>query len=148
MKTTVKTVKKTENFHIDFKFWKKEIENIPFVRLLGMKVTSLDENGIEMRMKVTPKLINYLGVIHGGGVTSLIDTAVFFAIRPFLPKGNGLTTTEIKANFFRAAGLGTLIARANTLHLGTRTAVGEGVILSEDGKLIAKGTVGHLILDK
>ena len=141
-------MKRSSQSKIDFGFWKKEIETIPFVHLLGMKVIALDEEGLEMKMKVTPKLINYLGVIHGGGITSLIDTAVYFAIRPFVPKGKGLTTTEMKTNFFRAVGKGNLIARAKTLHLGARTAVGEAVILDGDGKLIAKGTVGHLILEK
>lgn len=130
---------------IDVEFWKKEVEEIPFARLLGMKVISLDEDGLEMRMKVTPRLFNYLGGIHGGGITSLIDTAAYFAIRPLLPKKKGLATTELKVNFFRAVGEGTLIARAKILHLGTRTAVGEAVILNGDGRVISKGTVGHLI---
>ena len=141
-------MKRSSQSKIDFGFWKKEIENIPFVRLLGMKVISLDEDGVEMRMKVTPKLINYLGGVHGGGIASLIDTAAYFAIRALLPKDKGLTTTEMKANFFRAAGKGTLIAKAKTLHLGTRMAVGEAVILDGEGKVLAKGTVGHLILEK
>jgi uncharacterized protein (TIGR00369 family) len=137
---------KKEESEVDVSFWKREIENIPFVRLLGMKVASLDRNGIEMKMTVTPPLINYLDVVHGGGIASLIDTAAYFAIRPFVPEGKGLTTTEIKINFLRPASKGTLLARGSILHMGSRTAVGEAVILDEDGKLIAKGTVGHLIL--
>ena len=107
---------------------------------------SIGEKGLEMEMRVTPELINYMGGIHGGGIASLIDTAVFFAIRPLLPREKGLTTTEIKVNFFKAIGEGICRAKAKVLHLGRRTAVGEAEVFDGKGALIAKGTVGHVVL--
>ena len=130
----------------DLKLWKRRIEKIPFVLLLGMKVISLDEEGLRMEMKVIPKLLNYFGGVHGGGIVSLIDTAAYFAILPFLPKDNALTTTEIKVNFIRSPRKGKLTARARIIHLGSRTAIGEAEIVNGDGNLVAKGTVGHLII--
>jgi len=130
---------------IDIKAWKKQIEKVPFIHLLGMKLISFDEHGLVMEMKIVPKMINYLGVIHGGTLTSMIDTAVYFAIRPLIPKERELTTTEMKTNFFRAVAKGTLTARARVLHLGKRTAVGEAEIFDGQERLVAKGTVGHLI---
>ena len=128
------------------KVWKRRIENIPFVRLLGMKVISLDEDGLVMEMKVSPKLLNYFDGVHGGGIVSLIDTAAYFAILPFLPKEKALTTTEIKVNFLRSPRKGTLTAKARIIHLGSRTAVGEAEIVDAEESLVAKGTVGHLII--
>lgn len=130
----------------DLKPWKRRVENIPFVRLLGMKVISLDEDGLVMKMKVVPKLLNYFGGVHGGGIVSLIDTAAYFSILPFLPKGKALTTTEIKTNFFRVARKGPLTVKARIVHLGSRTAVGEAEIMDETGNLVAKGMVGHLVI--
>lgn len=138
-------MKKSHESTIDVKGWKERVEKVPFIHLLGMKLVSFNEDTLEMKMKVVPKLINYLGGVHGGAISSLIDTTVYFAIRPFLPQGRGLTTTEIKVNFFCAAQEGILTAKAKILHLGKRTAVGEAEIVDEQGRLIAKGTVGHLI---
>ena len=129
----------------EIKVWKKRIENIPFVRLLGMKVISLDKDGLVMEMKVVPKLLNYFGGVHGGGIVSLIDTAAYFSILPFLSKKKALTTTEIKTNFFRVARKGPLTVKAKIVHLGSRTAVGEAEIVDEAGSLVAKGMVGHLV---
>ena len=130
---------------IDPAILKKDIENVPFIRLLRMKVVSRGENEFEIRMKVLPGMINYFGSIHGGAVVSLIDTAVYFAIRAVLPKEKGLTTTEIKTNFFRGIREGVLSAKVRILYLGNRVAVGEAEIVDQEGRLIAKGTAGHLI---
>ena len=137
--------KKLHKQTVKLQIWKKKIETIPFVRLLNLKLISLDEDGLVMRVKVVPKLLNFMGGVHGGGISSLIDTAVYFAIRPFVPGEKVLSTTELKINFFRAAGKGSLEARSRILHLGKRTAVGEAEVVDEKGRLVAKGTAGHLI---
>ena len=139
-------MKRQRNSAIDLTRLKKAIEKVPFIRLLRMKVVSMGENEFEIRMKVLPKMINYFGSIHGGAIVSLIDTAVYFAIRAILPKEKDLTTTEIKTNFFRGIREGVLSAKVKILYLGNRVAVGEAEIVDHAGRLIAKGTAGHLII--
>ena len=124
---------------------RERIKKIPFVRFLDIELSSPDGMSCEMTMGVVQKLRNYLGGVHGGAITSLIDTAVYFAILPRLPEKKTLTTTELKVNFFRPPRRGTLKAKAKVIHLGKRTAVGEAEIQDDEGNLVAKGTVGHLI---
>jgi acyl-CoA thioesterase len=57
-----------------------------------------------------------------------------------------LTTTEVKVNFFRPVTKGILVAKVKIIHSGKRTAVGEAEIEDGEGRLIAKGTAGHLIV--
>ena len=129
----------------DLRVWRERLGKIPFVKLLGIKLSSLKETDCEMKMEVVQKLRNYFGGVHGGVITSLIDTAVYFAILPQVPDTKTLTTTELKVNFFRPPRKGILTAKVNIIHLGKRTAVGEARIEDEEGNLVAKGTVGHLI---
>lgn len=138
--------KRSDKSTIDVKGWKKRIEEVPFIHLLGMKIISLEEKGLEMQMKVIPKLTNSVGGLHGGCITSLIDAAVYYAIRPLLPKERDLATTEVKVNFFKGISKGSITAKAKILHFGKYTAVGEAEIVDKEGRLIAKGMVGHLII--
>jgi len=125
---------------------KKRIESVPFIRLLGLKLFPADGDRFEMRMKVLPKLSNYMGGVHGGAITSLIDMAVYSNILLRVPEGMTLTTTEVKVNFFRPVTKGILVAKVKIIHSGKRTAVGEAEIEDGEGRLIAKGTAGHLIV--
>jgi len=129
----------------DTEQWTKTIEKIPFVHLLGMKVVSFEENGLVMTMRIGPKHLNVMGGVHGGALVSVIDTVVYFAIRRYIPNGKVLSTSEIKVNFFRPVSVGKIETHARILHLGKHTAVGEAEITDSEGRLVAKGTVGHLI---
>ncbi len=129
----------------DTERWTQKIEKIPFVHLLGMKVVSFEENGLVMTMTIGPKHLNVMGGVHGGALVSVIDTVVYFAIRRYVPDEKTLSTSEIKVNFFRPVSVGKIETHARILHLGKYTAVGEAEITDGEGRLIAKGTVGHLI---
>ncbi len=129
----------------DTEQWIKRIEEIPFVHLLGMRVVSFEESGLIMTMRIGPKHLNVMGGVHGGVLVSVIDTVVYFAIRPYIPDEKILSTSEIKVNFFRPVSVGKIETHARILHLGKHTAVGEAEITDGEGRLVAKGTVGHLI---
>jgi len=59
-----------------------------------------------------------------------------------------ITTVEMKMNFIAPAKLGLLIATGKIIHKGTRIAVGDGEVTDLKKRLVAKGLVTYLILDK
>ena len=65
------------------------------------------------------------GVIHGGIISSLADTAAVYLIYPELPAGRLMTSIEFKVNFLRPArlGQGDLTATATGVKIGKQVAV-------------------------
>ena len=78
---------------------------------------------------------------HGGALALMIDSVVVQTVQSMLDLDH-ISTIEMKANFVRPGPKeGGLIARAELLHLGQMTAVGEGRVNDMDGGLVAVGLV-------
>ena len=85
---------------------------------------------------------NPLGSVHGGYGATLLDSAMGCAVHSVLDAGDTYTTLEFKINFLRAMthetgevkGIGTIV------HAGRTTAIAEGRIVDEGGKLYAFAT--------
>jgi uncharacterized protein (TIGR00369 family) len=98
-------------------------------------------------MPAEPRFTQETGVIQGGILTSLADTAAVYAILPFLGRDETMTGLELKINFMGTArpGQADLTARSNVLHRGRRTAVCE-VTITQEERLVARAMFTFLIL--
>src|SRR4051812_28136292 len=67
---------------------------------------------------------NPLGTVHGGVLSTLLDSAMGCAVHTSLPEGAGYTTLELKVNFVRAVPLegGRLTCEGTTVHVGRKVA--------------------------
>jgi uncharacterized protein (TIGR00369 family) len=90
---------------------------------------------------------NPLGVVHGGFVATLLDTAMSCAIFASLPQGGMFSTLEIKVNYLRPlrADSGPVTCEGKAIHVGKTVATGEGRVVTEAGKLVATGTCTCMI---
>ncbi len=95
------------------------------------------------------KFYNPLGTIHGGFITTLLDSAMACAIHTTLDAGKGSTSVEIKVNFVRPVfeKTGNLKAVGEVVNVGRQIASAEGKLIGEDGKLYAHGTTTCFIFD-
>ena len=110
--------------------------------LLGMTAESLEPGRVVFALTTDPKHSNPLGTVHGGIMSTLLDSAMGCAVHTSLPEGAGYTTLELKVNFVRAAPIEGVRLRCegSVVHLGRRVATTEGRVTDENGKLIAHGT--------
>jgi uncharacterized protein (TIGR00369 family) len=92
---------------------------------------------------------NPIGVVHGGYVSTLLDSAMGCAVHTTLPAGVAYTTQTIEVKLVRAItrDSGRVRAEAEVLYRGRRQATVEGKVYSEDGKLLAHATSTCLIID-
>ncbi|MGH6961940.1 MAG: PaaI family thioesterase [Dongiaceae bacterium] len=99
---------------------------------------------------IQPAEIHYnpIGMVHGGIPCTLLDSAMGCAVHSTLPAGVGYTTLELKVNIVKAIGkdTGFLCAEGKLIHAGRTTAVAEGRLVDEAGKLYAHATTTCLIL--
>ena len=90
---------------------------------------------------------NPLGSVHGGWITTLLDSCVGCAVHTTLPVGKAYTTAELKVNFVRPVSTRTPLLRAigQVVHSGRQLATAEARIVDAAGKLYAHGTTTCLV---
>jgi uncharacterized protein (TIGR00369 family) len=99
----------------------------------------------------TPKEHHYsvLGRVHGGVISTLLDTALGCALQTTLEPGVGYATTELSVNFVRPVdeSTGRVIVTGEVLHVGRNLATAQGHLVSEEtGKLLAHGKATLLVI--
>lgn len=99
--------------------------------------------------ELTPQEWHYnpIGSVHGGVLSTLMDSALGCAVHSRLPAGVGYTTLEIKVNFVRAVTIdtGTVRCEGTVLSLGRRAATAEAKVIDAAGKLLAHATTTCMI---
>ena len=90
---------------------------------------------------------NPIGSVHGGVISTLLDSASGCAVHSMLPAAAGYTSLELKVNFIRAvyAKTGIMHCTGTLISLGRRTAVAEAKLFDAADKLYAHCTQTCLI---
>ncbi len=121
----------------------------PFVELLGGKVEEWREGYVQMSLVLEPHHTNPNGVMHGGVITTMMDSALGAAIgalRGQEASRSPHATVEMNASFLSGARPGDrIVVEGRVLRLGKRVAFGEAEARREDGELIAKGRMTFVI---
>jgi uncharacterized protein (TIGR00369 family) len=119
-------------------------EKVPFNRLLGIRGESVSEGRCVLRLPVTGDLVGdpRRPAIHGGAISSLMDTAGGVAAWSALGEGETVSTVDLSVDFLEPAGLeGDLRADARLLRKGNRVchvriAVTQGEVLVAEGRAV------------
>ena len=140
----------------------KEIteEKIPFNKLIGMKIETLDLDKIGIRFEMSPELVGNFtrGNLHGGVISSVLDvTGGMVAWTGIMKKMEGQSFDEISERFnkigtidirvdYLRPGLGEyFIATGSTLRTGNKVSVSRMELHNDKGILIAVGTGTYVV---
>lgn len=120
----------------------------PIAGLFNMMLTRADAGDVAFTCTPDESAYNPIGLIHGGLVCTLLDSAIGCAVQTTLPAGVGYTSVEIKVNYLRPvhADSGELTARGWTTKPGRKIAFAEADVRNSDGKIVATGSGSCLIL--
>jgi len=126
----------------------KPFSVVPVNSHLGLVLEDQPAGGAVVTMPPDEHLTQETGVIHGGVLATLADTAAVYALRPGLAAGRIMTSVEFKVNFLAPAlpDKGTLLARARVVRQGSRVGVCD-VDVEQAGTVIAKGLFTYLFLE-
>ena len=122
-------------------------ELLPFADHLGLEVEGATAEEVVLRLPYSERLCTAGGVLHGGALMSLADTAGALCAFLLLPEGaSGTTTVQSSTNFVRAVRGGGVRVTTRALHAGRRTIVVESEMHDDDGRLVAKTTQTQAVL--
>ncbi len=79
---------------------RRAIEDIPFAKLPGIEVDELASGVARLSLVIKDELKRNYGIVHGGAIASLIDSATAFATLTLLEAGQRTTTVDFTVNFF------------------------------------------------
>jgi uncharacterized protein (TIGR00369 family) len=113
----------------------KAVDSVPFAHLLGIELDEISEGTATLGLQVRKKLTQNHGVVHGGAIASLIDTAMAFAIITLLAPQEKVTTVDLTVSFLRPLTEGRITAVAKVMRAGRRLLVVSANVFAEDGKL-------------
>ena len=121
----------------------------PMARLMGFSLVAV-EYGLAI-FECTPdeSAYNPIGVVHGGLVCTLADSAAGCAVQSTLDAGVSYTSIDINVTFLRPVtkDTGLIRATARTTKPGRRVAYATAEVTDRDGKLLAQATSSCLVMD-
>ena len=99
------------------------IEAIPHSRVLGMQLTMISDGEAEIVMPYDTKLVGdpETGVIHGGVVSTLMDTCCGAAVMSHPSRPISTATLDLRIDYMRAATPGQAVRTTATCHHVTRS---------------------------
>lgn len=109
----------------------------PFNTYLGVEVKRMDGGEAVAELRLGPHHLNSRGVVHGGVLSALLDTALGAAVISAIPKEHWCATTSLSVQFLEGAREGLLVATGRVLRRGKRVAFAGGEIHDDSGRLVA-----------
>jgi 1,4-dihydroxy-2-naphthoyl-CoA hydrolase len=119
---------------------------MPFAVSLGVTVEEASPDCVRASLPWAAALCTTGGILHGGALMSLADTAGAICAFLNLPDGAGTSTVESKTNFFRAVREGTARATARPLHVGRSFIVVQTDVEDDRGKRVGQTTQTQAVL--
>jgi uncharacterized protein (TIGR00369 family) len=126
---------------------RQALAKVPFAKLLGIELESFAAGVAVLVMPLHDNLKQNSGVVHGGAIASLIDTATAFAIITLLPEGERVTTVDLTVTYLRPLIAGRATATAKVLRAGKRVIAVSAEVLGQDGSLVATALSTYLRLE-
>jgi uncharacterized protein (TIGR00369 family) len=102
-----------------------------------MRLLEVGDGVVEVALDVAEHHLNLQGLLHGGVLATLADTAAGLAVRTRLEPGRRHVTVNLDVQYLSASGPGTIVARGTALRVGRQIAHAESRVVDAGGKLLA-----------
>jgi len=115
-------------------------ESIPFNRYLGITVTAAEVGFVRLEVPFRPEFVGdpVRPALHGGIISTLIDTCGGAAVWSALSPQDRVSTVDLRVDYLRPGEMAALIAEGTVVRLGNRV----GVV---DIRVFHPGREQHLI---
>ena len=127
-----------------------ELPAPPVMDLIDMAGMEVEDGSVTVYLDPQEFHYNPLGSVHGGVLSTLLDTAAACSVHTTLAAGVGYTSLDLTVKFLRpvTVATGRIKCQGTVLQRGRRTALAEARITDTRGRLIAHATSSCLIFEQ
>jgi uncharacterized protein (TIGR00369 family) len=120
------------------------LDHVPFARLLGIEVDSVEPGHAVLSMKLRDDLMRNNDIAHGGAIATLIDSAMAIAIMALLEENERTVTVDLTIHYLRPISEGTARASARVVRAGRRVITVSAELFDHNEKLSATAISTYL----
>src|SRR5712664_348723 len=118
--------------------------SVAFAKFLGLELGEIGDGTVSIHLPVRAELMQNQGVVHGGVVASLIDTASAFAVLTQIEVDERVTTTDLTIHYLRPITSGRMTATARVIRGGRRLFVLSVEVTSDNDVLVATAVTTYI----
>ena len=118
--------------------------SVPYARFLELRLGEITNEHVSIYLDVRDELKQNQGVVHGGAVASLIDTASAFAVLTQIEAHERVTTTDLTIHYLRPITSGRIIATARVVRGGRRLFVLSVDVTNHQNVLLATAVTTYI----
>lgn len=124
-----------------------DVPQAPIAAHVAMELISADPGTVTFRCHPDESHYNPIGMVHGGLVSTLLDSALGCAAHTTLPAGTGYTSIEYKVNYLRpvTADSGPMLCTGTVIKPGHRVVFAEAGVTDAAGKVVATASGSLLV---
>jgi uncharacterized protein (TIGR00369 family) len=121
------------------------LANSPFVGHLGIRVEAIHPDAVRLSMPYRPELATVGDTVHGGAITSLVDTSAMAAVWSVVEVGQAPrgSTVGLTVDFVAPARGAELTANATVRRRGRQLCFCDVDVADGHGRLVARGLVTY-----
>ena len=119
----------------------------PFAEATEVWIAEVERGCVMFEATPSSRFLNPMGTVHGGWISTVLDSAMGCAVHSVLEPGQGYTTVDMSLSFVRPIfpGTGPVRCEGKLIHAGTRIATAEGRLWDGSGTLLAHGSETCLV---
>lgn len=132
-------------------------QSIPFNRVLGLKIDSLDPKAARLRFDMRPELVGnpVRQILHGGVISATLDVVGGLAIAMALIASKAeetlprhlpnIGTIDLRIDYLRPGRGRYFVATGRVVRLGGRVAVAHTELVNDQDEQIATGSAAYIV---
>jgi len=121
-------------------------DEVYFPRLIGLEVEEVRVDYCRMRLPWRPELTQPAGVVHGGAIAALVDSALVPAIGSGYEERRAFVTVDMQLQYRGAVVQEDMVGEGWVTVRGRSIVFCEAEVLTATGKPVAKGMLTYRVL--
>jgi uncharacterized protein (TIGR00369 family) len=117
---------------------RERLQASEFYRWAGIELVDAGAGHVEIAFEAGEQHVNLQGLVHGGMLATLADTAMGLAVRTALDPGRRHVTVQLGIEFLSPGRPGRIIAHGRSVKIGRQMGFAEADVVDSRGRLLAR----------
>ena len=116
---------------------RERLQASAFYQWAGIELVDASAGRVEIAFEAGPQHVNLQGLVHGGVLATLADTAMGLAIRTAMEDGRRHVTVQMGIEFLSPGRPGRITAQGRSVKIGRQLGFAEADVVDSRGRLLA-----------